>query len=676
MTAFTLNDAVTASLPAASNALPLRFLCGAFDGTVFTNALNGNLAALFLLYARDVRAARDQPSSDTAKPDSLSGAIYDNWIKFLLTDPNATILSLRSGTNPVDLLVAIDENRLTLKENGVYLYLGIYYFVIWYLCVNRDTNAWAEIRRYVIRTMRDEATKLNISPASFDVANSAQYKPMWRDTSEADSVFNTDRRICIRSSNSADLKPLTQIFEGIAPDRPLAPADLITFRANSLLAFKQALLDVVDAEVKRLLWMIDDDALKNFHKISWLAVGDGSGTLGFFGRDNVGIIFFEYQMAYDAAFTVKSDLGRRLDQTEGESLPSLFLAYLGKNFSGQNPKVSIVVDLPAHTAVTLAPTNAASGHFADNLGFGWNYKSGFLTFDEAPNAGLDLKFGPSEIQADNRDEVALLVLSHSLFARTFKSEISVEFKFPDNAFLIAGNQWSQFWSTGIELTDLDDLIKVLRDHLDCDLQFSGTGNGIGRRRSPPEPGAHGSAIAPDQNQRDRGVSNSTTELRNEPLRYSHGRVQRLQQFNGTKETLFFTVLGFVSPPRCTWESWSFFQEDLKPEHGTGKKIDALAIEIGSHLEQVPASGPNARPRYNTALCAFRAFSLLEAMISRFKARIVELVFDNTITSARATEMVARLDDLITKLKVPISSGQADGSGGVMLDYALFHKYAD
>jgi hypothetical protein len=267
-------------------------------------------------------------------------------------------------------------------------------------------------------------------------------------------------------------------------------------------------------------------------------------------------------------------------------------------------------------------------------------------------------------------------MSHNLFKRTLKSEISIECEFSDNVFLIPGPEWSAFWGSGNELNDLDDLINVLRDNLDCGLEFSGIGNGIGRLRSGPEPGLHGSAVEPDRNQRDRGASNSTTEPRNQPLRYSHGRVQRLQQFDGTKDTLLFTVLGFVSPPRCTWDSWSFFQEDLKPLHGTGKKIDALAIDIGSHVEKVPPTGPNAKPRYNTALCAFRAFSLLEAMISRFKVRIAERVLDNTITNARATELVARLDDLISKLKVPITSGETDGSVGRILDYGLFHKYAD
>lgn len=683
MTAFTLDNAVTNRLPDASTALPLRVLCGAFDGTAFTKALNGNLAALFLIYARYMRAARDRDASPTAVPDSMSAGIYNNWIKYFLDDPEAPILSLKSGTNPVDLLVAIDINRRTLKENGVYLYLGIYYFVVWYLAVNRDTNAWAEIRRYVINRMmdwKDEATKRTISQDSFHLASTTQYKPMWRDTSDADSAFNTDRRICIRSQDPND-KPLTQIFlEGIAPDRLLAPPDLKLFRVNSLLAFKNALLDVLDAEVRRLLWMIDADALKDFHKISWVAVGDGSGTLGFFGITNVGILFFEYEMSYDDAFSVKSDHSRRIDKTVGVSLPSLFLAYVGKNLPGENPKVSIVVDLPAHIAVTLASTDDVSGNFAEARGLGWKYKLGFLVFDEAPNAGLNLTFGPSGVRTDpqgreDRDEVALLVLSHRLFDRTLKSEISVELTFPNNDFLIFSNKWTAFWSSGSGLNELDDLINVLRDNPDCELEFSGSGNGIGRIRSAPEPGAHGSAIEPDQNQRDRGVSNSAAEPKNEPLRYSHGAVQRLQQFDGTKDTLLFTVLGFVSPPRCTWDAWSFFQDNLKPEHGTGKKIDAIATDIGAHLEKDPPNGPNAR-RYNTALCAFRAFALLEAMISRFKTRIADRVFDNTITNARATELVARLDDLISNLQVLISSGQVDGSVGVILDYALFHKYAD
>lgn len=674
MTAFTLEGPVTTRLPPSDDELPLRVLCGTYVGGTqpYNSTLNGNLATLFLSYAQYMQSRRIA--------DPLSGAIYDKWIKYFL-DPAAPSLSLITGANPAALLLAIDNNRPTLRRDGVYLYLGIYYFLIWYLAVQKDANAWTEVRRYVIKEMKKWRWKKTVK-----ISDDSFTKSMWTVAPDPDNPFNTDRVISKPMVDGAGVKSLAQLFlDGVSPSKPLVAGDLKLFLADALVAFKKTLINVLDAEMRRLLWMIDPvSADEDFEGISWLAVGDGSNTLGFFGVLNIGILFFEYQISYKTTFTVENVLTREIE-TQGADLPSLFLTYVGKNdfTTPPRPSVSITVDRSANGAATpgtatLQSPGVVSGNFTDAGGAGWTYKSGHLEYQGGTNSKLTVVFGPSALNqaGTDWDEVALLVLSHNLFRRTLSCEISVDKKFLDNEFAISGNEWPAFWSAASDLADLDTLIDLLRDHPDCELDFSGTGNGIGRKRSNPERGAHGPAVESDRNQRDRGISNSASEPRNEPLRYSHGRIQWLEQFGGTKNTLRFTTLGFVSPPRCTWDSWGFFQGPLNPQLGTGSKIGALDAEVGLHLERVPPAGLNSKIRYNTVLCAFRAFSLLEGMIARFKDRIAERVFDSTIDSVRAGAMVVALDVLLANLEVPIPRRLNDGTAAVTLNHNMFHKYAD
>lgn len=520
-----------------------------------------------------------------------------------------------------------------MGANIVYFYLGLYHFVVWYLvwkagpgAEGRDAAAWPAIKAYT-------SAKL----VGRSVPRDWIYRP-WPNRREYTSAWEAvfDPYLQLRHAGSM----ASRFYYDMGKEATDAKSV-----SGAITAFRKTVQAVLKEEVRRLIWLVSKDAGSRYKDVSWRAIGDGTGTLGFFDRNNAGILFYEYEIALTKPFSVSTPVCWE------ERSPSFYLYYIGKDGCGKGPPLVVTArgESGAPDQATLQCQHSKGSNVFQEADYArWKHSDGHFEI-LGGEGSVELEFGAK----NSADEMAVMVFSHDLFAcAPLPPRLSIGDSRDDNVFVIQQQEWEGYWSD----SDVDALLDLLNSAPDSAVRGWGIGWGIGSKRAQDEVGVHDSSVRPAEQQADHGVSAGASDPVNEPLRSFHGKVLWLTTVHGSPE-LRFTAQGFTSPPRCTWASWSGF---------TPAKKSALLTDFNGVVEVV-----DGEPRYNPILSAFRAFAVLEAMILRFEKRATERGLSTvTIEKLSAARAALKVYCEATSISIPV------GSPVFVIDSAMFKKYAD
>lgn len=674
--------------------LPLGVLAHQFDSTTakYGPDLNHNLHLLFSEFAFYMKV-------------SATGELYDDvfekWILNFLKKSssnqpiaNGAAYELDNIAGPAQLISRFDTHRVSAGRDVVFMYIGLYLFVIWYLAVRTATGTPAvlmpDIMHYVteqLRTLRLGSVKI---AKQFFTDGHDNYTPEYL---RAFEVKRSLGLLGITQSlgnvwNNVDGLPV--LAAANSPDNN-KKRNQLTYAAVQL--FKETIALIATEELKRLLWFIDDKAFAAFGELTLLTIGNGSGTNGFFGKTDLGIIFFDYEMRPDPSYAgsptsfpqylgiqAKRDVNIWCSNELSRDPPSVFTAYCG--FNGGVASLAFDADTLAGDRIGTKKLTIAGNAFV-----GKNYfpeVSGESTAFQHDGRGNVItksrQTGEINMKADSGgDEVMFLLFEHRLFG--FSPDppevpnLFISQKFLNNRFGIPTTVWQTYWSTAEEEDKLDQIIHALKNNPGAPFMATCRGQGIGREIESKEVGKGGPAIQPAPDRADNRITDALANPKNEPLRYSYGEIRWHNEFGGQQNVVEFVANGFVSPLRCTWATWSFFQ-GISPKTGL-KKANTLHNDIGKHLRDSLGKGPS----YNTALSAFRAFAVIEAMILKLKNRIASLTLANSppakkLTNQEGIDLTTRLDTFLDSIQFPVSQIGSLEDTDVIVNYDLFHKYAD
>lgn len=677
-----------AKFTATDATLPLGVLIHEFNPTTgkYGPNVNPNLHLLFAEFARYL---------DVKTSTELYNDVFNKWIKNFL-EKNASDKPIVDGdkyrldniNSAALLLTRFDQDRTTSGENIVFMYLGLYFFVIWYLAVKTATGTPAilstDIMNYVteqLMTLRRGTLKI---AKDFFMDSHRNY------TANYLSAFQTNKPLVLLGSLSS-LGDIWNHVNGLSSSSSPKLRNDITCAAVAF--FKETIDHVATEELKRLLWYIDADALVGYEDMSALTIGNGSGTIGFFNQESLGIIFFKYRMSPDANNDKKPEAFPRYLGIRGiadeylwcaaerpGNAPAMFIAYIG--FNGIDA-ASVLFDandlqgsrIGAKTFKIQGMDFKGKNYFPDD-----KISSTAFVFSAPANVSPKQEnTGEIHIKAvSGLDEITFLLFQHHLFLKRDSPQIpsvSVAEHFLNNEFGIAMSVWQAYWNTAEDEGKVDQIIHAIKNKPATRLIATCDGGGIGRVIEGHEVGVGGPGVAPAPDRSDNGIPDTQAKPENDPLRYSFGEICWHDSFGGQENVVEFTAMGFVSPLRCTWGTWSFF-DGIDPKTGVRKR-DTLEADIGKYLRDSLHKGPS----YNAALSAFRAFSILEAMISRLKQRIAILALPNApsdkkLTSQEASDLIDRLDTLLNSASFPVFQPGTKDPTDIVVNYELFHRYLD
>jgi len=434
-------------------------------------------------------------------------------------------------------------------------------------------------------------------------------------------------------------------------------------------------------EFHDLIKTISVDADNNLKIFDFFAVGNGSDTNGLFNATpNLGTAFFNYEGELNPGNARPHYKPKRLrdvpllTEAEARKAPVVFLAQWGLDQA--KSKAAVTICSVPDIANVLRATASDENYFTSvtTPDFSYDYSTGLLSLKRDPNAEVGL-----QLTSDRLDEVVFFVMSYtpvdSPVITPPDPRLHIDYRFQDNVFTIpasVSSGASRFWSSSPDVDTLKSLIEKMRDDPDFTITASISGQGVGgcvdTFTSAPQ-----SELMPADDQSDNELDN-TTHLDNAIKRYAYGEAIWKSGPGGHGGVLDLCTEGFVSGLRCTFESWSPFQVFI-PALGM-TKAQALSAEIGQFLRTSSNLPQHAdKVSYNTALSAFRAFGMMEAIVKRLIDYACSLP-STDLTANQCNTIVAKLNGFLNdQAQCQLLQVGLDRVTNVTIDYTMFQKYA-
>jgi hypothetical protein len=648
-------------------------------------------------------------------PDTFSNDVFKNWLSAYLVmsgSPSAPVLL--GGTPPGYQLRAdmqttsnvLAQIGATLRGGGTgsqYAYVGLHLLTAWYFLVYSADIVDAN-KQYFNHTVKDFIAEKSLDWTWKGVLGAKVHVDP--DYVHVSNVYTSDfleRLLVIRNSiesaaNWAKLGDISKVFIASGVFAPVAKRRA----AFAFMKFHRALfIDMLKAEYRSLLATLGDDIDKSVTVFNFYAVGNGSGSSGFFGTPataGLGLTFFDYKARMNLlgppfykAVSKREDLIWEKGKSSAP-VPSIFMVQWGAEWTGSTAQV-IVDDVSDPNLLIvkgkLGGQNQASLEMKTSGAAGFTYTptSGMLTFKP------DTKTIKMEFTSHSKDEVSFFVFAfYPPSGATIiplppaDPRLRIDTLYLDNEFTVPLAKALTFWTPAwpgvtpqegaAQQAALNSLVLKMRDDPSCMIQASISGMGIGERVDMFGANEFYPDLVSAQNQMDNQIPNIQA-LGKQTLRYSYGDVIWTSGTAGAPGLLDFCTQGFASPLRCTWSSWAPFQIYV-PALGSTKAV-ALLTDIGQHLRD----SLNLGPSYNTALSAFRAFGMLEAMITRLKDCADDLTPSqgtptaSQLSAQQRDDIKNKLDDFLQNhAKCLLLQVGLGSETPVIIDYPLFHKYAD
>lgn len=529
------------------------------------------------------------------------------------------------GTESLTALIVrrFEELRATSPQDAhefhLYLYVAIHYFFVWY-CI--------EIHCIETTVLDISATSHRFSKPILDYIQS-YVKYCWAglDPPATDAWFSEAwfQRIC--TIEWPALWALGQLRTRFS--------NRIAARKAMAETLRRANLRLLEIETRAIIGRLVGqpsgagtilvDAYDNF---VMYGLGDGTGTVALFGRENYGLAFFNY------TFTLVGDPGGQTVEVSAvttASFPmreavqdSITFFYFGLEASPLGSPSINVTPYDAHGAQLSSPTrlvvNGSGAHRFKGTP-GSTVTAGSLSLPSVDSVRVDMASAPL---ASDPEEVVFIVFKHRIGDRPSTS-LEAEWTFNDNRFSASDAIEGPLLADQAMQDKLKLIVSQAVAAAGLDVQTSIQGYSIGESLNHAD-GEPGCDLRRAANQTDTHFSDSS----NAALRYCHGRIY----WSPTTEALRFTAEGFVSPLRCTWDS------HLAP---TGNLT--LQGTFGQFLL------PTGQPSYNCVLSAFRAFSICEAMMQAVMAKAADMKAHGDITALQANTLIGSLNAHLTQAAI-------------------------
>jgi len=661
--------------------LPLGALThetNASTGEKIPNTVNPDLPELLAAFAYYLHKKAD---------GELYKAILGKWLlPYLKKAPSGspeeedeTFQLLPELQDPTSLFTRIRQSVTELGAEEHLVYVGLYLFAAWFFLVQSvDRESFTNETDYVLsdRVKSYVATKSLVEWVLMqgDV-KAAKINPSWlhrsgKYTEEFARQFRVQNFTLGMMRNSI-LGNVNAMFEDPASTGAALTESVKNEAGVEFLKFfRGKLQDVLKQEFLSLLKISGLETSGKIEDLGLYAVGDGGGSMGFFGIEGFGLSFFDYELVkIEESPYVEPKLERTVSIGSGglQTLPSVFLAQWGADW--ENSKVIVKVDAIAASEIKVQETGQAYLRTTDNPAFKYDHSTGLLTFKRRLR-WVQLTYDttvPISIRPADWDDIAFLTLrfvpSTPPPAPIADPRLRADYLFADNEFVVP--QSAPLWSSAAEQAALKAIVLKMRDDPEFTIVSTVWGGGVGRRIDLKGPDELGSDLTSAEDQSD----NQTAAAPNQGLRYAYGEAIWTTGTGVKPDQLNLCTEGYASPLRCTWSSWAAFLANVV---GGGPKADEVFAEIGQRLRTSLGRGPS----YNTALSAFRAFGMLEAMVRRLQL----CAFDLTGTELNNDQRIAIHGKLEQFLKEQASCALPqvglDREAGVKVDYKMFHKYAD
>jgi hypothetical protein len=595
----------------------------ATDPPPLISGLGSGLELTFQKFANDLRAYQ--------LVDSLSKAMFDNFVGLIVDSSNNLIPQGQSLYQIIiDKYNQIDGTHDVQKLYAfhLYLYVTLYHFAVWY-CHERlidPINAGLlndTIRNYVKNEIQPKYYSGGISVApEFFAAN--QFQNAFAIDGWLSQMCGPGRLGALRTADTTG--DFTYLLKSGRKLTASEAAEGKTARRDIIQDFRSTLATLIDDSVKKFLVSLaagssatGDTLLRGYGEFRQYAVGDGSNTKSMFRQNDYGLLFFDYELvdiddpnnlcaanrkplplfdSRDTGETSACFLYYGLDST----FPILGLLSPQVEFHQYADGVEMSPGTGNYVLNALSPTNYLLSGMGNNGGdlrpgdfvqrpdtVSFELRSSALI---VPNDPQFLNFGP--------EEMVYIVFKNKIVSPRLQSsaatiKLTTQWLLPDNEFRKTPADIEAKVFDG-QAQQLSALVAALALDTAFEVDASIEGLGIGRRLEKPRAGTGGLEVERAADQTDKGLPGIPAY---DGLRYAHGRLWWLPSQIGTGGWLFFSVVAFVSPLRCTWEG------SLQP-----------ATELNTKIKPyVPWDNQN-RPSYNCVLSSFRAFALFEAMIEK------------------------------------------------------------
>lgn len=398
--------------------------------------------------------------------------------------------------------------------------------------------------------------------------------------------------------------------------------------------------------------------------------GEGSGTIGMFGQQNAGLLFFDYELTSRSGALASELLMRNLPlfgADSGSEAGASFM-YLGldePHGDGDSPTITMRVrDDTGRPCVRAArPTIHAKNkldHRFERPGGPNRWARDWKRAALAANAP-DARYATVDLATNNpgvvggHEEVLFIMFRHSIGATVAESPLDTEWRLSNNHFYDAGLVGGLF--AGRE-TVLRALILAASAAPGFEVDAYLTGDGLGAARDGG-PGNAGPGVQRRASQLD---NQDPDTIANGMVRYGYGSVTWLDAAPGQSTGwLFFSTIGYASPLRCTWDT------HLQP----------YSVMLGTLGNSVPPFA--GAPSFNCVLAGFRALYLFEAMVERIIAEADAMVTDGQLALADRNTLASRLSAYLANeahARVVLPSGKNLSTlvnlGGGMFERREFH----
>jgi hypothetical protein len=637
----------------------------------------------------------------TNSPSFARGTLYDNIYKKWLFDyvvkdtsnPNKAAVFTIGGKDTyqllpdrqstADLFAKIRASFISLGDDSFHIYIGLYLFAAWFFLVDSvDTTIFPNftdrvfsdrVRRYVATQCLDwkwtswPPTEIKINPDWIRDSSTSQYTTNFL---RQFKVYNFSLTTMKFTSN---LRNTGAIFK--------VPPHLVTdFNKNAernvdfefITFFRKLLSNVLKEEFLHLSKEIGLGVAGLLGDFGLYAVGDGGTTLGFFGAPDFGLSFFDYDgdKSVKTAFYYTKRVREVTVWPGGGGPSSIFLVQWGANGTGSNVSVTVGTRTTPNAIGIKSATDAYLQSVAGAPDFTYDRSTGLLTFKNRTSEKIVFTYNSVGV-----DEIVFFTFGFGKLSTITTipdpdPRLRIDYLFLDNEFAIPMSAVLAFWTAAPQETSLEALVLKMRGEPNFEIVSSISGGGIGVRVDMNGPDEFSSDLVPADDQTDNQVSNAVA-FGNQGLRYAYGEALWTTRGGGAPGLLNLCTEGYASPLRCTWSTWAPFQLNTQPEFGGRRKADDLQTDIGDCLRPSLGLGPS----YNTALSAFRAFGILEAMVRRLQDCADDLT-PSQLTIAERDAIKDKLDVFLnTQARCVLLQVGLDRVAGVTIDYAMFRKYA-
>ena len=673
--------------------LPLRVMvCKSVSGVVDATTLNPDLPGMFGRFAYYLK---------TLSTVTLYQKVFDNWaIRCLATSAGAPI---QVGTTPAyqlnsataaDLLLEFKPTVEGAGAAGLYGHIGLFLFTAWYFLIYSEVGNrfCAPVVDFITDKwmawpgMMTKWGRVTINPKYLVNAGvpTLPYKMALhvRDLSLTDmayyDVLGSEHLFVVPTSLSAKKKA-----EAIAQ----ADYEFVQY-------YRHQFTNFLRAEFKELLEKIGKGYSKDLGVFELVAVGNGSETTGFFNQTNLGLTFFDYDYlklakGFNFPYIRASNTRHKDIWCPNESnAPVIFIAQWGLQVGGKS-NIAVTYGGKPDANLIMGKFDDSIMKDQDNKLFRYDNASGNLIFKDCPSEEVGLNFTSPGLH--EQDEVAFFLCSYVPLPAPppppppSPARLRIDYLFADNEFAIPTSVALAFWTPAwpdvtpseaiLEQAALNTLILKMRDAPGFMIESQISGMGVGERVDMFGSDEFQSDLVPAEDQADNQIPN-TEAVKNQYLRYAYGDVTWKTGQGAEPSILNLCAEGFTSPLRCTWESWPAFLAYIAGSTLVTKAA-ALQIDIGQYVRKssnLPAPY-KTKPSFNTALSAFRAFGMMEAMVKRLKDCADDLT-PSQLTNTQRDDIKATLDGFLhLQASTILLQVGGDRMTNVTIDYALFLKYA-